>query len=722
MLPSSSLYNITDDGDDTVDNHKYTFPGVFTIAVNGHWQQWKDDYRNRNHSLANATTTPKSTTTTPEPVWLHMDVLEIECYPKEGNNKNRFTAQTTTNTEFCHIHVLVQTPNEYQQLVSSLQLPSRKAPTDISSTYTFRYNHSLSQEWIEPRLQIQRYHQAKKHYNDNNSSTNKTQSQTQRSMLQNEEGYSHIASRECFLDYQGMMDFIQDFIQRATDTGLLHVEWVDIGDSYLKTIDPEQGNDINVLTVTANTNIKNTNNSSSAMAAAPFVLTSSVHAREYASPELVRRFLLHILEYVNDNGRVPSYLQTSQIHWIPYVNVDGRIQAETTEPWRRKNMNPDWNTASVICSDDAWGVDLNRNYPFQWGMDDGSSEDACSPFARGSKPASEPETKAVMDYASTIFPSNQRQQALSVQTGNIPQDLPNDWKGYNESTTVGVFVDVHSFGQVLIYPWGNRNIETPNHAAIKAPMGKLQHITTYRALGPGRNFYGAASGATDDSFYALFGALSMTWELGLAFHERCDDFEQELPSLIRGLEYLANIAPLPYSLGQGPDIVSAIVNPSSVGEGESVILTIQASDSTQQAFGDVVSTNNQAVVEVRIYMDHPLVRGHENIEAVRIWNVHDDGWTVNDDDDNGISFSTNLSWEDLFVTRGPGQHVLYLQAVYSNGYWGPVTTVPIKVKDPNGSALPDARWVHSGFPARSFTGIMVATAIVFSPAIANLIL
>ncbi|KAG7339215.1 zinc carboxypeptidase [Nitzschia inconspicua] len=300
----------------------------------------------------------------------------------------------TKETEFCHIHVLVQTPNEYQQLVSLLQIPSQtKHP---NNSYTFRYNQSLSQEWIEPRLQIQRYHQSK-----NNNTT-----QSQRTVLQNDEGYySHIVTRECFLDCQGMLNFIQDFIQQATDTGLLHVEWVDIGDSYLKNIDPEQGYDINVLTITGiNSNNNNINNSSSfMMAAAPFVLTSSIHAREYASPELVRRFLLHILDY----PKRPNHGDDI-------------------------NMNPDWNAASSLCSNDAWGVDLNRNYPFQWGMDDGSSVDACSPFARGSKPASEPETQAVIDYAYTVFPLNQRQQSFSVQTENIPQDLPDDWKGYNE--------------------------------------------------------------------------------------------------------------------------------------------------------------------------------------------------------------------------------------------------------------------------------------------------
>jgi hypothetical protein len=36
------------------------------------------------------------------------------------------------------------------------------------------------------------------------------------------------------------------------------------------------------------------------------------------------------------------------------------------------------------------GVDLNRNFPFQWGIEGGSSSEACSPTARGSGPASEP--------------------------------------------------------------------------------------------------------------------------------------------------------------------------------------------------------------------------------------------------------------------------------------------------------------------------------------------
>ena len=63
-----------------------------------------------------------------------------------------------------------------------------------------------------------------------------------------------------------------------------------------------------------------------------------------------------------------SLLDTIQIHWIPYLNPDGRILAETTQPFRRKNVNIDWTgnlRDSEICSPDSYGVDLNRNFPFE---------------------------------------------------------------------------------------------------------------------------------------------------------------------------------------------------------------------------------------------------------------------------------------------------------------------------------------------------------------------
>jgi carboxypeptidase T len=48
---------------------------------------------------------------------------------------------------------------------------------------------------------------------------------------------------------------------------------------------------------------------------------------------------------------------------------------------------------------DNYGVDLNRNYGYQWGYDDiGSSPDSNSDTYRGSGPFSEPETQAIRDF------------------------------------------------------------------------------------------------------------------------------------------------------------------------------------------------------------------------------------------------------------------------------------------------------------------------------------
>ncbi|KAL3915340.1 MAG: hypothetical protein SGILL_005701, partial [Bacillariaceae sp.] len=512
-----------------------------------------------------------------------------------------------------------------------------------------RYNATLTQAWVEPRLEITREH-AKR--------------QLQPSKRSLKQQYSTIAMRDCYLDIDGMMAWAQDYVKEAGQ--YLQVSLVDIGDSFL-------GDDISVLTVTGN----HTN----ATTAAPLIFMTSIHAREYAPPEVARRFLVYVLEQVKQgNTAVTSFLEHTQIHWIPYVNIDGRRMAETTQPWRRKNMNEAWQKDWEECTSDSTGVDLNRNYPFAFGKSDGSSDTACSPFTRGPGPQSEPETQAVMNYASDVmFPldnplyTQQRLDALPVQTGGTdPGEVPNTWGGFNETTTRGVFVDMHSYGEVYIFPWGHVNSVTPNQNAIQSAMGKLEHITGYEALGPGTDFYGAASGATDDALYALFGPLSFTMEIGNAFHEACDNFERNVPKLMQSLQYAASIAPQPYVLGQGPDIVSVQVTPQVLEENDSLNIVVVASDSEKQAFGNVLVAQ-QFVTEIRVYMnDHPLVVGNENIEPIWSW------------DSSSLSLingelDATLPWTSVVLARGAGNHTLYIQATDSNGYNGPVTAVGVTV-------------------------------------------
>ena len=90
---------------------------------------------------------------------------------------------------------------------------------------------------------------------------------------------------------------------------------------------------------------------------------------------------------------------------VPIVNIDSYIFMN--ENWQsddeedvldiRKNRN-----IAKECTIYNGGVDLNRNYDFNWGMDNnGSSDDPCQQDYRGSAPFSEPETRAIRDYVQT---------------------------------------------------------------------------------------------------------------------------------------------------------------------------------------------------------------------------------------------------------------------------------------------------------------------------------
>jgi carboxypeptidase T len=123
------------------------------------------------------------------------------------------------------------------------------------------------------------------------------------------------------------------------------------------------------------------------------------------------------------------------------ANSDGRQVAETNRnAYQRKNRNP--NGSGSSCGD-SYGVDLNRNFPFRWGLDTGSSGDQCAETYRGPEPASESEVQAIVQYCESIFPEGQRKSNPEEQ-----QQV-----AYAEDTTMGIFFDIHSYGEFIIWPW-----------------------------------------------------------------------------------------------------------------------------------------------------------------------------------------------------------------------------------------------------------------------------
>lgn len=279
-------------------------------------------------------------------------------------------------------------------------------------------------------------------------------------------GYSRIPGYPCYLDYQGMNDWIHDLTASTSSSGDLptrpsarsttgireniRLSYTDIGDSYLKTQDSSEGHDIMVLKISADDSTTNITKK------APMMILTGIHPREYAPPEMMRRWIQWLITTSDLDAHL--ILETTDIYWIPYVNPDGRVLAETVQPLRRKNQNAEAN-GSKSCKPSEFGVDLNRNFPFRYGRPDGSSNNPCLQTFRGNGPASEPEVQAVIRLGHAIFPQVQQEQSIVRQSaGRMEGDdiFHDEFAGYNERTTKGIFLDLHSFGNYYIYVSSDR--------------------------------------------------------------------------------------------------------------------------------------------------------------------------------------------------------------------------------------------------------------------------
>ncbi len=147
------------------------------------------------------------------------------------------------------------------------------------------------------------------------------------------------------------------------------------------------------------------------------------------------------------------------------LNPDGHVYQEETQgrPGWRKNRRAE--------GDHVVGVDLNRNYTFQWGFDDrGSSPEPLSETYRGRSALSEPESQALARLV--------------------------------ERQSFTIALSYHSFGELLLYPWGyTRDVKAPDHDVYVALAEKMVRDNGYR---PGNAFSGAiylTNGVWDDYMY-----------------------------------------------------------------------------------------------------------------------------------------------------------------------------------------------------------------------------
>jgi hypothetical protein len=300
--------------------------------------------------------------------------------------------------------------------------------------------------------------------------------------------------------------------------------WQSIGQTWRSENGQPGGDDINVLVLASE---------ASPHDRAPMLLMAAQHARELATAETATRFAEWLVENYDDNATARWLLDHREIHIVAQQNPDGRREVEAGEIWWRKNGNQN------ACPGGTPGVDLNRNSTHFW--NEFSSGNACSETYRGNSPASEPETRAVQNYMEQVF-----DQYWSGGNEQVPDDAQ------------GLFISLHSFGELILFPWEGTDAgasnNAPNHNQLAWLGRKFGFFTGYDV---GRAILSPAGGTMTDQAHGEFGVASYTFEIGTSFHQSCNYFEHTMwPGLLQSLIYAAKAARRPYQAPSGPDVVN----------------------------------------------------------------------------------------------------------------------------------------------------------------------
>jgi hypothetical protein len=169
----------------------------------------------------------------------------------------------------------------------------------------------------------------------------------------------------------------------------------------------------------------------------------ATHAREPLSTHCCVAFATRLLSGYNRDSLSTWVVNNRETYIVPVMNPDGYVYNSDSggadANWRKNRRSP--------VPPDV-GVDLNRNYGYKWGYDYwGSSGRPWDETYRGPSPFSEPETQLVRDFLATFRPRD--------------------------------CLDLHSFGQYNMYPWGYSRAEPPEQAVLREVVDTFQANNHY---------------------------------------------------------------------------------------------------------------------------------------------------------------------------------------------------------------------------------------------------
>nr|XP_018260376.1 uncharacterized protein I303_07294 [Kwoniella dejecticola CBS 10117]OBR82534.1 hypothetical protein I303_07294 [Kwoniella dejecticola CBS 10117] len=182
-----------------------------------------------------------------------------------------------------------------------------------------------------------------------------------------------------------------------------------------------------------------------------FVVQSGQHGREWVGPSSALYFLHHLLlrATTEPNSDAAILLKSFRFTIIPQINPDGYAYSrEKSRLWRK-------NRQDVGGKGNCLGIDLNANWGYKWRA---SKATACSEGYGGKEAFEAYETKAISEYLSS-----------AAERGN----------------RVRAFVDLHSYGQLFMFPFAHSCDDFPPDAEMlmEAGLGVAKAMRTQQGEG-----------------------------------------------------------------------------------------------------------------------------------------------------------------------------------------------------------------------------------------------
>lgn len=186
-----------------------------------------------------------------------------------------------------------------------------------------------------------------------------------------------------------------------------------------------EGKPINAIKISDNPDVDET-------AEGDIMFVALHHAREWVTTETALYLAEQILTRYATDPKVKADVDNLQIWIVPVVNPDGYLHTDTIATLGGHRY---WRKNRRANSDGSFGVDLNRNWGFQWGLLSGASDDPTNDMFYGTGPFSEPET-----------------QVLRTFIDSRPE--------------LKAFVSYHAYGELFLRPWAHATANPPGESTL----------------------------------------------------------------------------------------------------------------------------------------------------------------------------------------------------------------------------------------------------------------